>query len=373
MSRIGDRIRESGKKLEWISKRSGLAVDRLRSLVDGAEATLAELRVLASALRIGLADFGEIEPGVQQVEMLFRGGFKKHQQEASTFSRQVSRVLDLVRSQESALEWLNAFGGNHDSYEDAERNAALFRKLFFDGDNVSPLADLPQLTTEVLGLLLLVVPGEKMDGASALTQGHGFVFLSPRTFKPRMLATLAHELGHFVAHHNPLADFAVFDPFEKVGHYHKNRREQYCDAFASCLLLPPAGIGVTLKAIREKLHSNSDVLGDVELLLLAQTYGVSFYFAAKRCEDLGLLPNGGAISIYDELVAKHESPEKRAAELGFDWRPEVTFPIVPARVLDAAVERVRSGDLSIGRVAMMLNSTIGDIFRANRPNDDHHH
>jgi hypothetical protein len=139
----------------------------------------------------------------------------------------------------------------------------------------------------------------------------------------------------------------------------------YCNAFSSCLLLPRAAVGVTLKTIREKVGIHGS-LGDVELLLLAHAYGVSFDVAAKRCEDLGLLPSGGARSLYEELRRLHESPEKRAAELGLPEGLEIEFPMVPPRLLDAAVHGIRGGEISIGAAAGVLNVSIDALMKANR-------
>ena len=82
-----------------------------------------------------------------------------------------------------------------------------------------------------------------------------------------------------------------------------------------------------LKKLRELAYRSADAnVGDIEISYVARIYGTSFNVAARRCEDLGLLPRGGAASLYDELKQKHESPEKRADAAGVPPRTDMDFP-----------------------------------------------
>jgi Zn-dependent peptidase ImmA (M78 family) len=196
-----------------------------------------------------------------------------------------------------------------------------------------------------------------------------FVFVSAQ-FPPRMLFTLAHECGHLVAHHNPTESFAVIDEStdaEGPSSPNKANEERYAGAFASALLMPRASVGIALKKIREAAKITQDALGDLEIGYLARIFGVSFWAAARRCEDLALLPRGGAASLNEKLVKEYESAEKRAEQAGLPPRQEVKFPPVPQTLLAAAIERVRSGELSVGRAASILGLSIGDLMAANAP------
>jgi Zn-dependent peptidase ImmA (M78 family) len=215
---------------------------------------------------------------------------------------------------------------------------------------------------------LFTLDTPNVDGASAFLDGQAFIFVSSR-FPPRMLFTLAHELGHLIASGPSERGFAVMDPVGRTGKASRGRpvAELFADTFAGCLLLPAAGVGIALKKVRELLKVAADAIGDVELLYLSRIFGVSFQVAARRCEDLGLLPVGGAKSIYDFLRREFGSPEKRAELLHLPARPEVKFPVVSERLLRACIEKVRTGDLSLGRASMILGLSSSEIVAANAP------
>lgn len=370
MTTIAERIKLSGKSLRRISKTSELPESRLSEILEGAEPSLAELRKLAVALRIPLSDFAVKAVDTKPVALLFR-------QTMGQLKQSQSSTVDLLSSQmESSLQlldfvgtptWLTSFSGSHTSYLDAERDAETFRDLFFSADHVSPLFKLPKIAIEGMDVILFVAQIQGIDGASALINGVPFVVVSAR-FPPRMLFTLAHEIGHVVAHHQTPTDFAILDGQKSIGGISRSRdkREAYVDVFASCLLMPRAGVGISLKKIREMHRIEQGQLGDVEILFLARIFGVSFQVAARRCEDLALLPRGGANSLYTEICRVHHSPEKRAEELGLPPRPEVEFPPVPPRLLESAVARIRSGEVSIGAAAAALNISISSLVDANR-------
>lgn len=183
-----------------------------------------------------------------------------------------------------------------------------------------------------------------------------------------MLFTVAHELGHIVAHHVSGNNFAWFDPINLFGGIRQPRRqvERYADAFASNLLLPKAGVGIALKKIREIHQVRQDAVGDIEILYLGRLFGVSFQVAARRCEDLGLIPPGGALSLYERIRKEFGSPEKRAEQLGLPSRPEIIFPTLPRQVLEGAIRKVRAGEVSIGRASESLDVPMELIMEIHR-------
>jgi Zn-dependent peptidase ImmA (M78 family) len=180
-----------------------------------------------------------------------------------------------------------------------------------------------------------------------------------------MLFTLAHELGHLVAHHKNDA-FAVIDEDIEASRGGQDReQEAYANAFASALLMPSQSVGLALKAVRRMGKSQDDQLGDTEINYLARIFGVSFWAAARRCEDLELLPRGGAHALNAKLIEAHGSAEQRANELGLPPRADVRFPKVPWPLMDAAVANVRAGEISIGKAASVLGISIADLVSAN--------
>lgn len=371
MSNIADRIHSSGKSIRKISSASGISEPRLLEIIEGAEPTLAELRQLASALGISITQFTLETEEHSKAAFLFRHTMmsKLRPSQMPTvdlLSWQIERSLELLPSFKLP-PWINSFEGPHESYIDALSDSETFRNLFFMSDLASPILRLPTIVQEKMGVLLMIVKHPKIDGASAIIDGTPFIFISPR-FPPRMLFTLAHEIGHLIAHYRFGSEFAILDPEKATGNLRPNRdkRERFADAFASCLLLPVSGVGIALKTIREVYKVPSGPVGDIEILYLSHIFGVSFQVAAKRCEDLELLPAGGAFSLYERLCKQYGSPEKRARELNLPPRPEVVFPSVPMQLLESAVEKVRNGEISIGRVAASLNITISQLVDANR-------
>jgi Zn-dependent peptidase ImmA (M78 family) len=367
MSRIADRIQASGISLEKLSRDSGIPVERLRGFLTAEEPSMNELRRLASALKIKLSDFVIDSDARNRAQFLFRQTVPKNKLSASGFienySRKIGYSLELVGKTWSESDPIVHFKVESATYEEAERNAETFRTIFAGGDIVGPLFHLPAIAIEKLRVLLFVIPERAVDGASAIVNGYPFIFVSPR-FPPRMLFTLAHEIGHLITHHHTNKEFACLDLLNETGRIKRSSKksESFADAFASCLLLPRAGVGIALKKVRELGSSTSDAIGDVEILYLSRIFGVSFQAAAVRCEDLSLLPRGGAISIYEKLLKNHGSPEKRAEELNLPPRPKIEFPTVPRHLLDAAIRKIQAGEMSVGRASAALNLSIADIM-----------
>lgn len=126
-----------------------------------------------------------------------------------------------------------------------------------------------------------------------------------------------------------------------------------------------------LRVVRETLEVSSPEIGDVEILLLARMFGVSFEVAARRCEDLELLPSGGATSLTAQLKKDYGNPEQRAEKLGLPDRAKTTFPAVSKNLVAAIIEKVRSGEKSVGWASDNFGLSIGDIYAANAALGEH--
>jgi len=357
------------KKDSELHRRTEISAERIEELASGVEANLEELRAVADFFRIDMHDLLPPHPRHHSFSFLFRtGGDEVDAVTSSALSRRIGYSMDLLGAPESRYAWWsNKFSRGSLSYEDAETNAETFRRLFLGDDQVSPILGLANLAAEALGIFLFLVRTPRFEGASAYVEGLPFIFLAER-FAPRMLFTLAHEIAHLLAHHDPHEGFAVVDfQTEKRPQAAKSEAEFYAHAFASSLLMPRQGIGITLRKIRELEDKPNKQLGDLELLLLARIYGVSFYCAAKRCEDLELLPRGGAASLDESLRKEYGSAEKRADAANLPFRPEIQFPRMPSPLLKAAIDKVRSGQLSVGRASSILGLSIADLLAANAP------
>ena len=352
-------------------KAVGFEPDRVEELLTGSDLSLAELRRISSAFKISLSSLVERDEKQVRANILFRRGVpagkEVDQPSVDEMTFRISHSFDLVDTVREPF-WTKYFLIEEENYQTAERCAEQFRRIFFDGDFVSPLLRLPSIVVESMNVLLFVVDIKNIEGAAAYISGQPFIFLA-RSFPPRMLFTLAHEVGHVLAHSIDGDSFAIMDFEDDTAQLPPDQRkmEAYANTFASTLLLPAAGVGVALKKIREVANITSDQIGDIEILFISRIFGTSFQVAAKRCEDLKLIPIGGAASLYEFLVKESGSPEKRAMELNLPPRLDVDFPTIPSRLLSSAIEKIKSGDISIGRAAAILGVSISKIMAAHAP------
>ena len=357
--------------LSAFSAKAGIATERLSALASGAEATLGELRRIAIALGVPIISFAA-EPTEERSKLLFRratvAGKALPQVTLDHLSGKLDASLKVLRQQPASgpIWWREHFDIGPQDRRTAELHAARFREVFFSGDQLGPLHSLPQIVADRMGVLLFVTRSADFDGASALLDGTAFVFVSAR-FRPRMLFTLAHEIGHLVAHHDAGEPFAVIDEDVEDRSTRRTDQERYANYFASALLMPAQGFAIALKKVREVAGTSRREVGDLEISLLARIYGVSFWAAALRSEALSLIPRGGAAALNEKLNKAHGSAEKRAEEVGLPPRAEIIFPPVPQPLLQSAVEKIRAGELSLGRAAALLELSISDLMTANAP------
>jgi len=361
------------RKLSWeaAAQKSGLSADRLRAVAAGAEASLGEMRKIAEVLRLPLSAITEVERD-QAVRPLFRQTLG--QQSAvdpaaiAAVSGQIGDLLDFAKVAKipSNVGWLDVFRGREATINAAEEFAALFRHAYADLGDEEPLSGLWQVVADKLDVFVTFSRDPAVEGVSAIADGYAVALIAARSFAPRVLFTLAHELGHLVAHHeHRQAGYALLDRERDVGGIREPRRveEKFADAFASALLLPRKGVLLALKEIRTVFGATGQ-LGDIEILALARFFSVGFEVAARRCESLGLLPSQGAQALYQQLKSKHGTPERRADEAGLPPREPLEF--APSSVLvDAALRMVRSGQISVGRASETLNVSVEAIYAAN--------
>jgi Zn-dependent peptidase ImmA (M78 family) len=364
MNKIQTLLTLRQKKFVEIVHGTGISESRLRELLKGVEATAGEVARLAIFLKIPVQDLLPSKTESQAAQLLFRTARSGADEiSVASFSRRMAYTAELLSQKLEVPGWAGKFSSLNLTYEEAEGNAERFRELFCDRDLLSPLLKLPQIVANSLEIMLFVVRSSSVEGASAYWHRIPFIFVSER-FGPRMLFTLAHELGHLLVHHDPHESFAVFD--SEAEPYRKSHgKEYYAHAFACALLMPRTGVALTLRKIREMQRQASDELGDLEIELLARIYGVSFYVAAKRCEDLALLPHGGASALDKILREKYGSAEKRGDMANLPARPDVQFPRLPEKLVSTALEKIRSGEISIGRASAALGLSVSDLVGVN--------
>jgi len=378
MNKVATFLKNLPLSADEIALKSRLSAERIHAFLDGEDPSLADLRALARGLKVPLRSFSSENSNDSELGLLFRQTVaSRPDRGVDSASSFVQAAIELLPERTAPLEWLSDFQFEQESYEDAARLANEFRERFTPNRPDEPLIDLPKIITD-LGVILGRLETSRFEGASVIVGGYPFVFVSPR-FSGRMLFTLAHEIGHLITHHKWTGGNAVsFDLAGQIGNgrHYKSQSESFVNAFASVLLMPTRGIGIALKEIRKTLKIEAAAIGDVEILYVSRIYGVSFEVAARRCEDLELLPIGGARSLTQYLRDNFGGPEKRASALRIPPRPIVEIPRVSHNLLEIASEKVNQGAVSIGWVTDRLNCTINDIYGSRvspeRPRGPHH-
>jgi len=354
---------------QQIANKSRLPLDRVQTILAGAAPTISEVRAIASGLRVPMHLLARTEPPSDAARA--RPLFRNTKREDASYDITVEKVaafveaaLEILPARKTPPGWLAKCRTDERSYQAADALAKRFRRLVHTDPDSDPATDLIAVLGLLEGVIVSRLEHSRYEGVSLMSGNYCFVFVSPR-FTGRMLFTAGHELGHLLAHHQ-MGHAAVFERPADIGGFGKHSREEaFVDAFASCLLLPDIGIGRSLSAFREYYAIQSKNLTDFELLLLARFYGVSFDVAARRCEDLGLLPAGMGHALSKRLSEEYGSPEKRADALGLPARQPMPFPAVSPALAKALSQRISLGEVSIGWAADRLGLSIGEIMASN--------
>jgi Zn-dependent peptidase ImmA (M78 family) len=367
MQNVINHIRNSGIPKDVIIQKTGILAERLESLINGKdEPNLAELRKISKVLKTSPDFLLSNEDQYENISVLFRQALNNENEKnnADKISYRVGNLLTLLHDYKVKESAFKNFPFLENNFPNARQLAGIFRKLYCDSDFLTPLVHLPELVSEKLNCILCVIDlGNDTDGASAIISKIPFIFISPR-FEPRMLFTLAHELAHIISHHDTEINFAKIDKHITELGRNRFKDEAFANAFASELLLPEEAVGFTLKSFRDHF-GNKGAIGDIEIINLSRIYGVSFDVAAKRCEDLNLLPKGGAFSLSEEIKKEHINPEKRAAELRIPEREKIYFPKVSSILIQSALDKINSGKLSVGKASEILSIPISELISQN--------
>lgn len=203
-----------------------------------------------------------------------------------------------------------------------------------------PLLDFPVLLSEKLGTDILLIDNEELSGGCILIGAQAFILL-PVYRRLSDLFVCAHELGHLLLLSlRTDREGALVDVRHDGTHAMRSPREHFADAFAREVLIPAPALGIAIEEIRKQFNLSGPI-GDIELLYLSRVFGVSFLVIAKRCERLGLLPEGGAVTLYKILVKEFGGPELRADMLQLPPRPAIDIASVPQSVPAAIQEMAR--------------------------------
>jgi|GEM_PF-3943742 len=141
---LGEHLASRELAAAQIAAKAKLPSERFAQIVAGADASLAEMRAIAKAMRLPLESLLDPEPA-EPVKALFRHTLGQREGEVSSevdvVSAQVRDVLAVARGMPRNTAWLDLFRGMEPKFEAAEEFAQLFRKAFAGLDDKELCAD----------------------------------------------------------------------------------------------------------------------------------------------------------------------------------------------------------------------------------------
>lgn len=358
-------LSKGSAKLDRLAEITGISINRLAQISnEQIEPSIKDLKEISLAYNLPVSYLLEESKFNNEFEILFRKGNNlQHKQIIfNRFGHIVDNILQITDQGPIDINIKTIFNGGANTFEYAEYLAEKFRTLFNRGDVFGPLNTLPSLLCNLGFVIKIIRLDQDVEGASAFIKGIPFIFLSP-TYEPRMLFTLAHELGHILQHHGTDDFFYLDERIPEVIKKRKGNIEYFANTFASCLLLPPQGVGHTLEKLRKvQQNTHRDEIGDIEIIQLSRIFNVSFDVAARRCEDLKLMDSGYAAALSEQVKREYGSSEKRGNLLGLAPREAIQFPETSPFLLDRVDQLIREERLSIGKAAELLGIPMQSIL-----------
>lgn len=370
MSKAAALLRQFDLSASDIAQRAGVSEPRVNEILAGGKVTMPELRALARALKMPLSAFATgVRPvdSENEIKVLFRrvGNLSSQLEPTQEYvARYVAAALEVLPLRLELPEILVGLVAKDDTFETAEQIATDFRARLVPDQPFDPLSDLAELLDERAGIIIARLIHSKFEGASLVAGCRPFLFVSPR-FAPRTLFTIAHELGHLLVHHGK-GEPALFERASEIGGRGQRVREAFVDAFASSLLMPQQGVARVLQAIRNQWKLIDQPIGDLEILMLARFFFVSFDVAARRLEQLQLLPAGGARSLSETLKKVHGSAEQRADRAGLPARKPISIPAFSRTLLKAIDSSIEDGRVSMGWAIENFGLSIAEMYASRK-------
>ncbi len=227
-------------------------------------------------------------------------------------------------------------------YRDAERMAELMRTKLGLGPTL-PATQLRELLEERLAIKTFVLrSNSKLSGACIYHERVGGCVLVIAKTTPHMLYTLAHELGHLLAHRDtPIVDEDLWA---------KTPKEQFANAFAASLLMSRAGV----QELFASIYRSRATFSDLDVIHMSRHFGVSFRAMLYRLQSLRLIAPGTAQQLLDAYSKAGTGPTKRAEQAGLAGERHAFWRPLPERYVFLALRAYRNADISIGRLAEVL-------------------
>lgn len=219
---------------------------------------------------------------------------------------------------------------------EAERIADLARTQLGLGPTL-PAVQLRELMEERLAIKTFVLAADSpLSGACIFHEQVGGCVLVIVKAIPHMLYTLAHELGHLLAHRDTPTvdeDFGVKTP-----------KEQFANAFAANLLMPRAAVQELFAAV----YRSRAEFGTLEVIHMARHFGVSFPAILWRLQNLRLITPQAREQLEASRTDGRTGRVSRVEDGPRYWRP------LPERYVFLALGAYYRQEISIGRLAEIL-------------------
>ncbi len=348
---VGAAVRELRKRFRWgqkdLADRSSLKHAQTVSEVENGRRSLkaSEVVQLAALFRVPAADLLMGQVAAQSSFVLWR------EPDESPARREVeARFVERCR-RFAFLEEITGRSGrpklpsysldfNSAQHEDAEEIAGEIRNTLQLGEVAAK-----SLRETIESRWGVMVFEELMDnGSGATTRGEfGTAILENASEPPKRRAfSLAHELFHLLTWGDQSSP-AGGETEGAAGH-----REKMANSFAAALLMPAEVVKRKLGGIAIRQLS--------DLLPTAVALGVSTQALAWRSKNLGLLAKEQVEKVLD-------SPDREGiADRG--WKsPAQLDQLLPERYVSLAYAAYMRGDISIGKLAELLETTVGMVER----------
>jgi len=186
----------------------------------------------------------------------------------------------------------------------------------------------------------------QLAGGSALTAKGDFgSAICLRDDEPlwRRHFSLAHELFHLLTWEG------TADAGAPPGGQGKDRAETLAEVFASHLLLPTNALEPFIRSLSSQKGANG-----MAILEAAHEFGVSVEAVVWRMVNLGILTKEAAKKLLSDPRLKILDRGARPCEVCHE-------PVFPARFVLLAVRGFLAGKLSRGKVAELMETTVGDL------------
>jgi len=235
------------------------------------------------------------------------------------------------------------------SVPEAEQLAATVRAHLDLGPD-APIRDLRVRLEDSFASRVYVLPQKGRLNAAAFHHPaiRGSVLLAERTI-PRMRFTLARALGHLLANR----DEAMVDLQEERK---KSPTETFAAAFASALLMPARGLRERFGAV----HSEANEVGDIAVLFLARTFGVTLKALRLRLEALKLATPATLRRIDEAVQEAGSAARPLEADAPQELPDQPRWEMLSERYVFLAMRAYRKELISRARLAECLGTTEND-------------